>query len=115
MKRPSLPELEHHQEFIGRHIGPTPQHQAEMARTLGFDSLDALIDATGPAGIRNQRPMDLAPAQTEQAVLARLRTIARKNRVLKSYIGTGYHDTFTPAVIQRNVLENPGWYTAYTP
>ena len=115
MKRPSLPELEHHQEFIGRHIGPTPQQQAEMARTLGFDSLDALIDATVPAGIRNQRPMDLAQAQTEQAVLARLRAIARKNQVLKSYIGTGYHDTFTPAVIQRNVLENPGWYTAYTP
>jgi glycine dehydrogenase len=86
-----------------------------MARTLGFDSLDALIDATVPAGIRNQRPMDLAPAQTEQAVIARLRAIARKNQVLKSYIGTGYHDTFTPAVIQRNVLENPGWYTAYTP
>ncbi|MFU8763970.1 MAG: aminomethyl-transferring glycine dehydrogenase [Haliea sp.] len=115
MKRPSLPELEHHQEFIGRHIGPTPQQQAEMARILGFDSLEALIDATVPAGIRNQRPMDLAPAQTEQAVIARLRAIARKNRVLKSYIGTGYHDTYTPAVIQRNVLENPGWYTAYTP
>ncbi len=115
MKRPSLSELEHHQEFIGRHIGPTPQQQAEMARTLGFGSLDALIDATVPAGIRNQRPMDLAPAQTEQAVLARLRAIARKNQVLKSYIGTGYHDTYTPAVIQRNVLENPGWYTAYTP
>ncbi|MDO8862138.1 aminomethyl-transferring glycine dehydrogenase [Haliea sp. E1-2-M8] len=115
MKRPSLPELEHHQEFIGRHIGPTPQQQAEMARTLGFDSVDALIDATVPAGIRNQRPMDLPPAQTEQAVIARLKAIARKNQVLKSYIGTGYHDTFTPAVIQRNVLENPGWYTAYTP
>ncbi|MFO7552242.1 MAG: aminomethyl-transferring glycine dehydrogenase [Haliea sp.] len=115
MKRPSLSQLEHHQEFIGRHIGPTPQQQAEMARTLGFDSLDALIDATVPAGIRNQRPMDLAPAQTEQAVIARLQAIAGKNRVLKSYIGTGYHDTYTPAVIQRNVLENPGWYTAYTP
>ena len=115
MKRPSLPQLEHHQEFIGRHIGPTPQQQAEMARTLGYDSLDALIDATVPAGIRNQQPMDLAPAQTEQAVIARLQAIAGKNRVLKSYIGTGYHDTYTPAVIQRNVLENPGWYTAYTP
>ncbi len=115
MTRPSLTELEHHQEFIGRHIGPTPQQQAEMARTLGFDSVDALIDATVPAGIRDPRPMDLAPAQSEQAVIARLKTIARKNRVLKSYIGTGYHDTWTPAVIQRNVLENPGWYTAYTP
>ena len=115
MKRPSLPQLEHHQEFIGRHIGPTPQQQAEMARTLGYDSLDALIDATVPAGIRNQQPMDLAPAQTEQAVIARLQAIAGKNRALKSYIGTGYHDTYTPAVIQRNVLENPGWYTAYTP
>ena len=115
MTRPSLSELEHSQEFLGRHIGPTPAQQAEMARTLGFDSLEALIDATVPARIRNQAPMDLAAPQTEQAVLARLRAIAGKNRVLKSYIGTGYHDTYTPAVIQRNVLENPGWYTAYTP
>jgi glycine dehydrogenase len=115
MTRLSLSELEHSQEFVGRHIGPTPAQQAEMARLLGFDSLDALIDATVPARIRNQAPMDLAAPQTEQAVLARLRAIAGKNRVLKSYIGTGYHDTYTPAVIQRNVLENPGWYTAYTP
>jgi glycine dehydrogenase len=115
MNRPSLSELEHSQEFVGRHIGPTVQQQAEMALTLGFTSLDALIDATVPARIRNQAPMDIAAPQTEQAVLARLRAIASKNRVLKSYIGTGYHDTYTPAVIQRNVLENPGWYTAYTP
>ncbi len=115
MTRLSLSELEHSQEFVERHIGPTPAQQAEMARLLGFDSLDALIDATVPARIRNQAPMDLAAPQTEQAVLARLRAIAGKNRVLKSYIGTGYHDTYTPAVIQRNVLENPGWYTAYTP
>ena len=115
MNRPSLSALEHSQEFVGRHIGPTMQQQAEMALTLGFTSLDALIDATVPARIRNQAPMDIAAPQTEQAVLARLRAIASKNRVLKSYIGTGYHDTYTPAVIQRNVLENPGWYTAYTP
>jgi glycine dehydrogenase len=115
MKRPSLLELEHHQEFIQRHIGPTPEQQRDMAQMLGFDDLEALIDATVPAGIRRREPMDLGRAQTEQAVLARLRAIAGRNRVLKSYIGTGYHDTFTPTVIQRNVLENPGWYTAYTP
>ncbi len=86
-----------------------------MARTIGYDTLDALIDDTVPAAIRRQQPMDLPAAQTEQAVIARLRALASQNVVNKSYIGTGYTDTFTPAVIQRNVLENPGWYTAYTP
>jgi glycine dehydrogenase len=115
MTRPSLHDLENHAEFIQRHIGPTPDQQAQMAQAIGYDSLDALIDATVPAAIRRQQPMDLGAAQTEQAVIARLRELADQNIVNKSYIGTGYHDTFTPAVIQRNVLENPGWYTAYTP
>ena len=115
MTRPSLPDLENHAEFIQRHIGPTPSQQAEMARAIGYESLDALIDATVPAAIRRTQPMDLPGAQSEQAVLARLRALAAQNVVNKSYIGTGYYNTWTPAVIQRNVLENPGWYTAYTP
>ncbi|MGL4564016.1 MAG: glycine dehydrogenase, partial [Halioglobus sp.] len=115
MTRLSLPDLENHAEFIQRHIGPTPSQQAEMARAIGYDSLDALIDATVPAAIRRQQPMALPGAQSEQAVLARLRAVAAQNMVNKSYIGTGYYNTWTPAVIQRNVLENPGWYTAYTP
>jgi glycine dehydrogenase len=115
MTRPSLSDLENHAEFIQRHIGPTSEQQTEMARSMGYDSLDALIDDTVPAAIRRQQPMDLPGAQSEQATLVRLQRLASQNVVNKSYIGTGYHDTWTPAVVQRNVLENPGWYTAYTP
>ena len=86
-----------------------------MAQALGCDTLDALIDDIIPANIRREQPMDLGGPQTEQAVLARLREIADKNQVFRSFIGCGYSDTFVPGVIQRNVLENPGWYTAYTP
>jgi glycine dehydrogenase len=110
-----LSDLENHAEFIQRHIGPTPEQQTEMARAIGYDNLDALIDDTVPAAIRRQQPMDLPGAQSEQATLARLKQLASRNVVNTSFIGTGYHDTWTPAVIQRNVLENPGWYTAYTP
>ena len=115
MTRPSLFELENHSDFIQRHIGPTVKQQQEMAQALGYDSLDALIDDTVPAAIRRSEPMDLPGAQTEQNVIARLRSLAEQNIVNRSYIGTGYHDTHVPPVIQRNVLENPGWYTAYTP
>ncbi|MBA6411743.1 aminomethyl-transferring glycine dehydrogenase [Parahaliea sp. F7430] len=115
MSRPSLHDLENHQDFIQRHIGPTVKQQQLMAEALGYSSLDALIDDTVPAAIRSQQAMKLPQAQTEQAVIARLRKIADQNQVFKSYIGTGYHATYTPSVIQRNVLENPGWYTAYTP
>ena len=110
-----LSQLENPAEFIQRHIGPTPEQQTEMARAIGYDSLDALIDDTVPAAIRRQQPMDLPGPQSEQGTLARLKQLASQNVVNKSYIGTGYHDTWTPAVVQRNVLENPGWYTAYTP
>jgi glycine cleavage system P protein (glycine dehydrogenase) len=115
MSRPSLFDLENHSDFIQRHIGPNAKQQQEMAQVLGYDSLDALIDDSVPASIRRQAAMDLPGAQTEQAVIEKLRGYAAQNVLNKSYIGTGYHDTFTPAVIQRNVLENPGWYTAYTP
>ncbi len=115
MSRPSLFDLENHSDFVRRHIGPTPQQQSAMAREIGYDSLDALIDDTVPGAIRRREPMRLAGAQTEQQVIARLRELADRNIINRSFIGTGYHDTITPPVIQRNVLENPGWYTAYTP
>ncbi len=115
MTRQSLFDLENHSDFIQRHIGPTAQQQTDMARAIGYDSLDALIDDTVPTAIRRQQPMQLPGAQTEQQVIARLRELASRNIVNRSFIGTGYHDTITPGVIQRNVLENPGWYTAYTP
>ncbi len=86
-----------------------------MLKTLGEPSLDALIGKTVPAGIRLSAPMDLPPAAGESAALEELRTLSMKNRVFRSFIGEGYYDTHTPGVIQRNILENPGWYTAYTP
>ena len=98
-----------------RHIGPSPSEIAAMLGVVGAPSLEALIDQTVPAGIRQAEPLDWGPALSEQAVLHRLRLTAAKNRVLTSLIGQGYHGTVTPPVIQRNILENPAWYTAYTP
>ena len=98
-----------------RHIGPSPSEIAAMLEAVGAASLDALIDETVPAGIRQAAPLDWGPALSEQAALHRLRLTAAKNRVLTSLIGQGYHGTVTPPVIQRNILENPAWYTAYTP
>jgi glycine dehydrogenase len=115
MSRPSLFDLENHSDFIQRHIGPTLKQQTAMARAIGYDNMEALIDDTVPSAIRLQQPMQLPGAQTEQQVIARLRAMAKLNTVNRSFIGMGYHDTITPPVIQRNVLENPGWYTAYTP
>jgi len=107
--------LDHCADFDRRHIGPTPEQQAEMAQAIGFSSLDALIDTAVPAQIRRTDTMALEQPMTEQQALARLREYANQNEVKRSYIGMGYYDTYTPTVIQRNVLENPGWYTAYTP
>src|SRR4051812_34851985 len=101
--------------FIPRHIGPTEADVRAMLELLGYDSLDALIDATVPSGIRLKRPLAIHGALSEFDALANLRGMARKNQVFRSYLGLGYYDTLTPPVIQRNVLENPGWYTAYTP
>jgi glycine dehydrogenase len=98
-----------------RHIGPSPSEIAAMLGVVGAPSLEALIDQTVPAGIRQAEPLDWGPALSEQAVLHRLRLTAAKNKVLTSLIGQGYHGTVTPPVIQRNILENPAWYTAYTP
>ncbi|HJS48349.1 MAG TPA: glycine dehydrogenase (aminomethyl-transferring), partial [Gemmatimonadales bacterium] len=103
------------ERFVSRHLGPRPEDQAEMLGLLGFDSLDALVDAVIPADIRLPRPLALPPALTEREAVDRLRGMAGKNEVWRSYLGMGYSDTITPPVIQRNVLENPGWYTAYTP
>jgi glycine dehydrogenase len=101
--------------FQNRHIGPSPEDQAAMLATLGYDSLDAFIDAVVPADIRLRQPLGTPEAKTEQEALEELRLLAAQNQVFRSYLGMGYHDCFTPTVIQRNVLENPGWYTAYTP
>ncbi len=100
--------------FARRHLGPDAAEEAAMLRLLGQPSLDALVDAAVPAAIR-RGPMNLPPALGESAALAELRGIARQNQIFRSFIGLGYHDTVTPGVVQRTILENPGWYTAYTP
>jgi glycine cleavage system P protein (glycine dehydrogenase) len=114
-KSRSLVELENRDEFIQRHIGPDANQQAQMLEQLGLSSLDELIETTVPANILREQPMDLAPPQSEANALAQLRDTAKQNQVMRSFIGMGYHNTITPNVILRNVLENPGWYTAYTP
>lgn len=101
--------------FSRRHIGPSNKEIDEMLRDVGFDSLDKLIDATVPKDIRFTGRLDLPEAKSENEALRELRVLAAKNRVVRSFIGAGYSDTITPPVIQRNVLENPGWYTSYTP
>jgi glycine dehydrogenase len=101
--------------FVPRHIGPNRREVEEMLAALGRPSLDDLIDATIPGDIRLERPLALPGAQGETEVLAELAEIASRNRLFRSYIGMGYHDCITPPVVQRNILENPGWYTAYTP
>ena len=98
-----------------RHIGPSPAEMTEMLRAVGAPSLDALIDAIVPDDIRLKTPMTWGKALSEQAVLAKLRTVADRNRMMTSFIGQGYHGTVTPPPIQRNIFENPAWYTAYTP
>ncbi|MBK6458756.1 MAG: aminomethyl-transferring glycine dehydrogenase [Gemmatimonadetes bacterium] len=101
--------------FIRRHIGPSAHDIDAMLDALGYESLDAFIDATVPEQIRLRRTLSIGPGRTEHDVLAELRGMAEQNRVYRSYLGLGYHDTLVPPVIQRNILENPGWYTAYTP
>jgi glycine dehydrogenase len=101
--------------FERRHIGPNDDEVREMLRELGFENLDALIDATVPKNIRLDRPLNLPAAKSEAEALAELRAISKKNKVARTFIGAGYSDCITPPVIQRNILENPGWYTAYTP
>ena len=101
--------------FVPRHIGPNPREVQQMLATIGVTSLDALIDATVPENIRLRRPLALPEGLSEHEALDRLRATAQQNQVFRSYLGYGYAGCLTPAVIQRNVLESPGWYTAYTP
>ena len=101
--------------FESRHIGPQSKEQGSMLQAIGAADLDQLINETVPSGIRNPRPLDIAPAISESAYLRHIYGVSQKNQVFASYIGQGYHPSALPAVIQRNILENPGWYTAYTP
>jgi glycine dehydrogenase len=101
--------------FVERHVGPDFEELAAMLRQIGYNSLDSLVDDTIPERLRFRKPLALQPAETEFEMLRKLREIAAKNHVTKSYIGLGYHACITPPVIQRHILENAGWYTAYTP
>jgi glycine dehydrogenase len=101
--------------FVRRHIGPNADEIEAMLKVLGFSSLDEAIAKIVPAAIRLDRSLNLPEAQSEYAALAQLKSIASKNQIFRSFIGMGYYDCITPPVIQRNILENPGWYTAYTP
>ena len=114
-RQPSLRELEHHDAFVGRHIGPNDAEIASMLGVVGHDSLDALTAAIIPASIKGTGGLALPGSLTEVEALARIRAIADRNDVFRSFIGQGYHGTHTPNVILRNILENPAWYTAYTP
>src|SRR5690606_18700548 len=110
-----LDELFDDAGFERRHIGPSPDDQAKMLAAVGYPSLDDLVAAGVPEHLRSVRPLDLPSARSEHDVLARLRAMADRNQVVTSLLGLGYHGTITPPVIQRNVLESPSWYTAYTP
>ncbi|KXI28379.1 aminomethyl-transferring glycine dehydrogenase [Paraglaciecola hydrolytica] len=111
----SLSQLEQSQDFIRRHIGPGESEIASMLAAIGATSLDDLVQQTVPENIRSKSALKVGEAQTEVQALSYLKSVAKKNKLNKSYIGMGYYDTLTPNVILRNVLENPGWYTAYTP
>ncbi len=110
-----LAQLEQRDDFVGRHIGPDEREIQAMLATLGLASLDQLVDKVVPASIRSHDPLALPEGCTEAEALARLRAIAQRNKVFRSFIGMGYYNCHTPTVILRNVLENPAWYTAYTP
>ncbi len=107
--------MHHPDTFANRHIGPDPTEIEEMLAALGFDSLEAVSDAAIPTAIRMEGDLDIPTGLSERELLNKARTLADQNRVFRSYIGMGYHGTITPPVILRNVLENPGWYTQYTP
>ena len=110
-----LRKLEDHGDFVSRHIGPRDEDIQIMLDLVGATSLSQLVETTLPPSIQLNEPLDLPRARNEIETLQRLRQMAELNRVQHSMIGLGYHETILPPVIQRNVLENPGWYTAYTP
>ena len=103
------------ESFESRHQGKSEHDLQAMLKTIGADSLDTLINQTVPEQIRLQTPLNLPSAKSEADFLADFKVLAQKNKIFKSYIGTGYYDTIVPNVILRNILENPSWYTAYTP
>src|SRR5262245_58358461 len=105
----------HPDQFVHRHIGPDDSSISEMLDALGLSTLDDLVEKTVPEQIRTQRPLNLPEGRGEYELLAELKKVASKNKVFRSFIGMGYYDCIIPPVIQRNVLENPGWYTQYTP
>src|SRR5215831_10289582 len=107
--------LQHPDQFVRRHNGPNANETREMLALLGHNSLEGLVDAAVPQKIRINNKLNLPAARSESEALAELRRIAGENKVFRSFIGMGYYDCITPPVIQRNVLENPGWYTQYTP
>src|SRR3954463_7644519 len=101
--------------FSSRHIGPRAADISVMLSALGLSSLEELVAKALPPGLHSEKPLDLPPARTEEQLLTRARELAGKNQIFKNYIGMGYYGTITPTVILRNIMENPGWYTAYTP
>ncbi|MFO7525122.1 MAG: glycine dehydrogenase (aminomethyl-transferring), partial [Ignavibacteriaceae bacterium] len=107
--------LDHPDKFVNRHIGPSESEIKEMANFCGVETVEELIDQTIPGKIRLRKDIELEPALSEVEFINLMNKIAKKNKVYKSYIGMGYYPTVLPQVIQRNVLENPGWYTQYTP
>ncbi len=107
LREPSLRELEQHDAFVGRHIGPNDAEIATMLATVGHPSLEALTDAIVPASIKSAAPLALPDSLTEEEALVRIRAIALENQVFRSFIGQGYYGTHTPKVILRNILENP--------
>ena len=113
--KPQRNLLAHPDQFVRRHIGPDAKDETEMLAQLGFKNLDELIDAAVPHKIRLEKKLNLPAARSEFDALAELKKISSENKVFRSFIGMGYYDTITPPVIQRSVLENPGWYTQYTP
>ncbi|NCB43327.1 MAG: glycine dehydrogenase (aminomethyl-transferring), partial [Clostridia bacterium] len=101
--------------FARRHNGPSDSDLPEMLQVAGVKNLDQLIDETLPAAIRMKQPLNLPDGINEYEYIQHLRGLAQKNKIFKTYIGLGYYNTIVPGVIQRNILENPGWYTSYTP
>src|SRR3990170_2434558 len=110
-----MKSLEHPDKFLSRHIGPRDNQLQDMVKICGVNSVDELIDETIPSNIRLNKELNLSPAVSEHTFIENLTKIASLNKIFKSYIGMGYHPVIMPSVIQRNILENPGWYTQYTP
>jgi glycine dehydrogenase len=108
-------QTSHTHAFARRHIGPSPESTSAMLRTVGSDSLEAFARSVVPEAIRTSTPLNVGEAMDERTLLQHLRSIASENIPHRSLIGMGYHDTILPTVVLRNILENPGWYTAYTP